>query len=123
MSGEVYNMVELKEIFEGIVEEKTKITQIEIKKATAVFGQNARTPERQVAVIHTPYGREAHAVPKGIEYVDGKWEVKDKLQAMKSLRNPNSWFSKFYRVYNDFPKEGMEVTVTVNPRGFTVIKV
>jgi len=120
----VINVVSVKEIFEtSTIAKKAKITAIEIKKASDVFGNQARAPERQVAVIHTEYGNEAHAVPKGIEYTGKDWKVTDELQAIKSVRNPNSWFARFYKKYNVFPKEGMEVEVTVNARGFTVINI
>ena len=117
--------ITIKELFEKAKEirKPAKITKIEIKNSKEVFGDSAIRTDRDVAMIYSEYGREAHALPQGIAYVDGKWKVTDELNALKSLRNPNSWFGRFFRKYEQFPIEGQEVILTINTRGFTVIEV
>lgn len=115
--------MDIEELFKGKITKTAKITNIEIKKSEDVFGKNVRAPGRSVAIIYTEYGREAHALPKGIEYDGSKWIVKDEIAAVRSLSNVNSWFSRFYKKYGSFPKIGMTVNVSNNPRGFIVIEV
>ncbi|MCS7106067.1 MAG: hypothetical protein NZ942_02005 [Candidatus Aenigmarchaeota archaeon] len=115
--------MEVSELFKGRLEKEIEIKAIEIKKSEEVFGSKVKAVGRSVAVIYTEAGREAHAVPKGIEYKNGSWVVVDELQAIKSVNNPNSWFARFYKKYGKFPTPGMKVRVINNPRGFLVIDV
>ncbi len=118
--------MEIEELFAEItkVRKEAEIKAIEIKSPKDVFGDKARST-RDVAVIYTDYGREAHVIPQGIKYDSEKkkWIVTDELLVVKSVRNPNSWFGKFFRRYRNFPTVGMKVILTVSGRGFTVIEV
>jgi hypothetical protein len=117
--------VTIKDLFEQVraIRKETSIVKIELKTAKEVFKEGARTPERVVAVIYTEVGREAHAVPRGIIYENDEWKVVDEFQAFKSVRNPNSWWGKFYKRYNDLPRVGMKVITTPSQRGFAIIEV
>jgi len=115
----------IRELFEKAreIRKKAKITKIEIKSPVEVFKEKAIRTDRMVAVISTEYSQEAHQLPQGISYENNEWKVVDSLNALKSIRNPNSWFGRFFKKYDDFPRIGMDVILTVNTRGFTVIEV
>ena len=82
------------------VEEADKITAIEILKASEVFGDKAKEPEREVCRLTTARGaRETHSLPKGLEVVKGEFLVTDKIAASRSLSSNNSWFGRYVRNY------------------------
>lgn len=111
------------ELYKEDVAIETEITNIEIKKSEEIYGQRAIVPGRTVAVIYTTVGKETHNVPKGIEYQNGEWIVVNKVQALRSIRAKNSWFTRFYRKYGSFPKVGMKVKAVANTRGFFQIEI
>jgi hypothetical protein len=117
----------LNELFEGFVSEKSKIVAIEKKTPQEIFGTKSKMPaDRKVILIRLDKGgRESHAEPKGMEYDEksNEWHVLDKISGIRSVRNQNSWYKRFYDKYRTFPKVGMEIEATISPRGFMVIKV
>lgn len=117
----------LKELFEEIVTEKAIITEMKVELAKNIFGNKSKMPEdRNVIIIRTDKGsREAHAVPKGMDY-DAKantWKIGDKISALRSVRNQNSWYRRFYEKYRTLPTVNMPVEATIGGRGFLLIKV
>ncbi|MEM4757570.1 MAG: hypothetical protein QW184_00270 [Nanopusillaceae archaeon] len=123
-------MITIEELLkEQQIEEDGEIVKVEVKKAAEIFGNRARQPERQVMILHTRTksgveGRETHPLPKGIVYDESKndFVVENKLSALRSLRNPNSWFRRFLETYKSTPKPGTKVKLTLNQRGFLAIK-
>jgi hypothetical protein len=125
----------LKELFEDIVTEKATITEMKVDSAKAIFGTKSKMPEdRNVIIIRTDKGSreivsaiqpKAHAVPKGMDY-DAKgntWKIGDKISALRSVRNQNSWYRRFYEKYRTLPIVNMAVEATIGGRGFLLIKV
>ena len=117
----------LVDLFEGLVSEKAKIIAMEKKNPVDVFGSKSKMPaDRKVLLIRLDKGgRESHAEPKGLEYDEkaNEWKILDKLSSIRSVRNQNSWWKRFFEKYRAFPKVGMEIEATVSPRGFMIIKV
>jgi hypothetical protein len=112
------------ELIQKNVEEPDKITTLEMMKASDVFGDKAKEPDREVCRITTEKGaRETHSLPKGIEVVKGEFLVTDKIAASRSLSSNNSWFGRFVRKYGKAPAIGQTVTVGVQGNGFLAIRV
>jgi hypothetical protein len=101
------------------------IKSIDIKKAEEVFGEEAISPERIIAVLSVITDasdepvRANLPVPKGLVYDTTKdeWRITDKLAYVRSIRNPASKFSAFLRKYG-VPHKGIRVQVRMNEQGF-----
>lgn len=116
---------EIAQLFAGNVEQKASIEKVEVKLSEEIFGEQTKVRGDKVIQITTKSGKEAHKLPKGMEYDEksNSWKVVDQMAATQSVQNRNSWFGKFYQSYRSFPVTGLEVGVTINPKGFVAIKV
>jgi hypothetical protein len=119
----------------GEVSEKGKITKLEVVGIKEAFKDTSRIPPdrldkmkgRDFLRITVKYSggefTEAHQIPKGLKYQNGKWQKVDKLSLARSLHNQASWFRAFIKNYKDLPSEDMEIDITLNERGFARIKI
>jgi hypothetical protein len=101
---EVAKLIEY-EIRKQGLKDKAKITRIEIKKASEIFGQKTQTPEQSLIVIYAN--------------IDG-WEGKIGTIPKPSAKfvSPKSKMAKFIQRYKKSPEIGMTVDVTTNEKGY-----
>jgi hypothetical protein len=115
---------EIKELLEGEVAENSKIVAVEIKKAAELFGDKAKQPDRDIVKLRTENGADlVFSKPKGLEYIDGKWVVKNRVQAVRSVRNKLSKFGRFMEKYGCYPVVGTTVETSIDDSGFVKITV
>lgn len=104
--------------------EKSKIASIEVKKASEIFKEKAKNPDRPTVRIETENGATLNmSRPKGMDYKNGKWSITNKLQAHRSTMHKDSKFRAFLRKYNQWPHVGLEVDTCLDPEGFSRIVV
>jgi len=122
----------IEDILSGEVKEKDVIKSVEVVDFKKAFRNPDAIPEerkerlkdREFVLITTEKGcMESHLIPKGLKLEDGKWKVESKLELARSIKNPASWFRRYYNKYKKFPEEGDEIEVTINQRGFLRIDV
>ena len=116
---------DVKEYLEGkSVAETSKIASVEVKKASEIFGKKAIDPEKRIIKIETENDADLTiSLPKGLDYVDGKWRVLNKLQFTRSFRNKASKFGAFARKYEKWPNVGAEVETDLDDEDFPRIVV
>jgi hypothetical protein len=106
----------------GAPDGKSKVANIEIKAARAVFGERAFNPDRPVVVVWAENGaRLPLMVPLGVKYMDGRWVVFNQRAYSQSVSYEKSKFGAFVRKYGGMPVVGLLVETQVDDRGFLVI--
>lgn len=103
---------------------KSKISNIEVRPAKDVFGENAYSPDRPVIVVWAENGaRLPLMVPLGARYENGKWSVLDSKKYNASISYDRSKFGAFVKKYGSAPVLGLKVETVLNGREYLIIVV
>lgn len=115
---------EVTELLEGKAGERATIVSAETHKASEIFKDKAKDPERDMLkLIADNDSTLTMSFPKGMAYENNKWRIINKIKAVRSTRNKLSKFGAFLRKYGKYPEIGVEVETDLDEDGFARIVV
>ena len=115
---------EAKDILEGKTTTfQDQISEIEKTTIQEVYGESSLNPENEIFKISTQQGASLTTSTAGMDLVDGKFVVMDKLKLMRARENTSFGFRKFVEKYQQLPEIGQEVETEVGKNGYLKIVV
>lgn len=115
---------EITELLEGDAAERSRIASMEIKKSAEIFGNKAKRPDADMLVLKAENDADlTMGFPKGLNYSNDRWNIVNRVQAVRSTRNKLSTFGAFLRKYKRWPTIGLEVETDLDADGFARIVV
>ncbi len=106
------------------LEEKSKIVNIEVKKAKEIFGDKAQDPEKDMVVVTCENGaRTTLSLPAGLSWNGSEFSIADEGDFKGALRFPQLKFRRFVEQYGFLPKIGLEVNTYSDNQGFLRVEV